>query len=109
MWDTFDRNTLQATKECTSERSRPRCGSPSEETPKNIEESRAAVLAGNRDPYRDLSRRTRALLGRDKKYVWSHAEEVDGHFNDNDLRALKNLHSKQQTAALCQTWTNTLE
>ncbi|KAG0701131.1 FGGY carbohydrate kinase domain-containing protein [Chionoecetes opilio] len=62
LWDTFKRETLQAAKECIGERSRSRRGFVSLE---NMEESRAAGLAGNRDQHRALSRRTRTLLGRD--------------------------------------------
>ncbi|MFV0264558.1 MAG: hypothetical protein ACK5JN_19375 [Kluyvera sp.] len=99
LWDTFKRETMQAAKECIGERPRSRGGFASEETLENIERSRAARLAGNRDQYRALSRRTRALLRRDKeRYVRSLAEDVEGHFNDNDLRpayrALKKLRSK---------------
>ncbi len=65
---------------------RPKCGFASEETLENNEKSRAARPAGNQDRYRALSHRTRALLRRDKeRYVRSLAEEVEGHFNVNDL------------------------
>ena len=70
------------------------------ETLESIEESRAARLAGNHDhQYRALSRRTGALLRRDKeRYVRGLAEDVVCHLNANDLRpayeALKKLRSK---------------
>lgn len=99
LWDTFKRETLEAAKECIGERPRSRSGFASEETLENIEESRAARLAGDRGRYRVLSRRTRALLRRDKeRYVRSLAEDVEVHLNANDLRpayrALKKLRSK---------------
>lgn len=57
------------------------------ETLSNIEESRIASHAGNRDQYRDLSRRTRALSRRDKeRYGRSFAEDVDGHFSGNNCQ-----------------------
>ncbi len=37
LWDTFNRETLEAAKECTGERPRSRCGFASEETLENIE------------------------------------------------------------------------
>ncbi|KAG0718623.1 Transient receptor potential channel pyrexia [Chionoecetes opilio] len=82
------------------EHPRSRRGFVSTETLEKIEESRAARLAGNQDQHRALSRRTRTLLGRDKKrYIRSLAEDVEGHLNAaNDLRpayrALKKLRSK---------------
>ncbi|MEL6802745.1 MAG: reverse transcriptase domain-containing protein, partial [Bacteroidota bacterium] len=99
LWDTFKRETLEAAKECIGERPRSRGGFVSEEALANIEESRAARLTGSRDQYRALSRRTRALLRRDKeRYVRSLAEDVESHLNANDLRpayrALKKLRSK---------------
>ncbi|KAG0721945.1 hypothetical protein GWK47_045409 [Chionoecetes opilio] len=102
--NTFKRETLLAAKECIGERPRSRCGFVSTETLGNIEESRAARLAGNQDQHRALSRRTRTLLGRDKeRYVRSLAEDVEGHLNVNDLRpayrALKKLRSKSPSRA----------
>ena len=99
LWDTFKRESLEAAKECIGERPRSRSGFVSRETMENIEKSRAARLAGDRDQHRALSRRTRTLLRRDKeRYVRSLAEEVEGHLNINDLRpayrALKKLRSK---------------
>ena len=99
LWDTFKRETLEAARGCIGERPRSRGGFASAETLDSIEESRAARLAGNRDQYRALSRRTRTLLRRDKeRYVRSLAEDVEGHLNANDLRpafrALKKLRSK---------------
>ena len=104
LWDTFKRETLEAAKEYIGERPRSRSGFASEETLENIEESRAARLAGNRGRYRALARRTRALLRRDKeRYVRSLAEDVEGHLNANDLRpayrALKKLRSKSSSQA----------
>ncbi|KAG0711895.1 LINE-1 retrotransposable element ORF2 protein [Chionoecetes opilio] len=104
LWDTFKRETLQAAKECIGERPRSRRGFVSTETLEKIEESRAARLAGNQDQHRALSRRTRTLLGRDKeRHVRSLAEDVEGHFNANDLRpayrALKKLRSKSPSRA----------
>ena len=65
----------------------------------SIEKSRTARLAGSRDQYRALSRRTRTLLKRNKeRYVRSFAEDIEGHLNANYLkpayRALMNLLSK---------------
>ena len=102
MWDAFKRETLKATEECVGERPRSRSGVASEETLRNIEESRAARLAGNLDQYRTLARRTRALLRRDKeRYVRELAEDVEGCLNANNLRpayrALKKLRSKSTT------------
>lgn len=58
----------------------------SEEMLLNIEESYAPRLAENWDQYRVLSSKTRALPGRDKEgCVKGLAEEVEGHFNANDL------------------------
>ena len=99
LWDTFKRETLNAAKRCIGERPRSRGGFVSAETLENIEKSRAARLAGSRDQYRTLSRRSRTLLRRDKeRYVRDLAGEVEGHFNANDLRpafrALKKLRSK---------------
>ena len=99
LWDTFKRETLEAAKGCIGERPRSRGGFASRETLDSIEESRAARLAGNRDQYRTLSRRTRAFLRRDKeRYVRGLAEDVECHLNANDLRpayrALKKLRSK---------------
>ena len=67
LWDTFKRETLEAAKECIGERPRSRSGFTSVETLKNIEESRAARLAGKHDQYRALSRRTRTLLRRETR------------------------------------------
>ena len=64
LWDTFKRETLEATKECIEERPRSRSGFTSVETLESIEERRAARLAGDQDQYRALSRRTRTLLRR---------------------------------------------
>ena len=99
LWDTFKRETLKATEECVGERPRSRSGVASEETLRTIEESRAARLAGNLGQHRTLSRRTRALLRRDKeRYVRGLAEDAEGCFNANNLRpayrALKKLRSK---------------
>ncbi len=81
------RETLKATEECFGERPRSRSGVASKETMRAIEESRAARLAGNRGHYRTLSRRTRALLRRDKeRYVRALAEDVEGCINANNLR-----------------------
>ncbi|KAG0724360.1 hypothetical protein GWK47_005185 [Chionoecetes opilio] len=74
LWDTFKRETFQAAKEYIGERPRSRRGFVSTETPENIEESRAARLAGNQDQHKALSRRTRTHLGRDKeRHVWEAA------------------------------------
>ncbi len=99
LWDTFKRETLKAAKECIGERPRSRGGFVSAETLENIEESRAARLAGNLDTYRSLSRRTRTLLRRDKeRYVRDLTEEAKGNLNSIYLkpayRALKKLRSK---------------
>ncbi|XP_050735881.1 uncharacterized protein LOC127008208 [Eriocheir sinensis] len=99
---TFKRETLQTAKECIGEHPRSRSGFASMETLENIEESRGARLAGNRDQYRVLSCRTSALLRRDKeRYVRGLAEEVEGHLNANDhqpaYRALKKLRSKSSS------------
>ena len=102
MWNTFKRETLKVTEECVGERPRSRSGVASEDTLRNIEESRAARLAGDLDHYRTLARRTRALLRRDKeRYVRELAENVEGCFDANNLRpayrALKKLRSKSTT------------
>ncbi|KAG0720830.1 Organic cation transporter protein [Chionoecetes opilio] len=98
LWDTFKRETLQTAKECIGERPRSRHGFVSTETLEKIEESRAVKLPGNRDQHRALSRRTRTLLGRDKKrYVRSLAEDVEG--PPTAYRALKKLRSKTQSRA----------
>ncbi len=69
-----------------------------------IKENRAARLAGNRGHYRTLSRRTRALLRRDKEwYVRALATDVEGFFNVNNLQpayqAQKKLLTKPATQA----------
>ena len=102
LWDAFKRETLKAAEECIGERPRSRSGVASREMLENIEESRAARLSGDLDRYRTLSRRTRALLSRDKeRYVRELAEEVEGRLNLNDLRpayrALNKLRSKSTT------------
>ena len=102
MWNTFKRETLKVTEECVGERPRSRSGVASEDTLRNIEESRAARLVGDLDQYRTSARRTRALLRRDKeRYVRELAENVEGCFDANNLRpayrALKKLRSKSTT------------
>ena len=82
LWDTFNRETLEAAKECIGERPRSQSGFTSVKTLESIEESRAARLAGDHDQYRALSRRTRTLLRRDKeRYVSALAEDVECHLN----------------------------
>ena len=58
LWDTFKRETLEATKGNIVERPRSRGGVASAETLENIEKGGADRLAGNRDKYRALTRRT---------------------------------------------------
>ena len=99
LWDTLKRVTLEAAHESIGVRPRSRGGFLSEGTLDNIEKSRNARLAGNQEEYRTLSRRSRTLVRRDKeRYVRSLAEDVESHFNANDLRpayrALKKLRSK---------------
>lgn len=54
-----------------------RSGGSSRKTLENIEESRAARLVGDSERYRNLSRRTRIPLRRDKeRYVRGLDEEV---------------------------------
>ena len=101
MWDTFRDEALEAAKDCIGERPRSRSGFASGETLESIEESRTARLAGDRSRYRDLARRTRALLRRDKeRYVRDLAGQVEGNLNVNDLRpayrALNKLRSKSK-------------
>ena len=93
------RVALEAAHESIGVRPRSRGGFLSEGTLDNIEKSRNARLAGNQEEYRTLSRRSRTLVRRDKeRYVRSLAEDVESHFNANDLRpayrALKKLRSK---------------
>ncbi|XP_045101313.1 uncharacterized protein LOC123498214 [Portunus trituberculatus] len=85
-------------------RQRSRSGFASVETLDSIEESRTARLGGNRDQYRVLSCKTRALLRRDKeRYVRGLAEDVYCHLYANDLRpayrALKKLRSMSTSQA----------
>ena len=61
LWDTFNRETLEAAKECIGERPRSQSGFTSVKTLESIEERRAARLAGDHDQYRALSRRTRTF------------------------------------------------
>ena len=57
------------------------------ETLDRIEESRIARLTRNRDQYRSLSRRTKALLRKEKEgYVRGLAQNVKCHSSANDLR-----------------------
>lgn len=102
LWGAFKRGTLEATEECVGKRPRSRSGITSGETLETIEASRAARLAGKTDLYRTLSRRTRALLRRDKeRHVRELVEDVEGCLNANNLqpafRALKKLRSKSST------------
>ena len=99
LWDAFKRETLSAVEEHVGVQPKSRNGFASPETVETIGRSRAARLAGNRDQYRTLSRKTRACLRRDKeRYVRGIAEEVEENFIVNDLRpayrALKKLRSK---------------
>ena len=56
---------------------RSRSGFTSVETLESIEENLAARLAGNRDQYKALSHRTRALLNKGKeRYVMDVTEDV---------------------------------
>ena len=71
-----------------------------------IEESLIAILAGDPDKYRALSRRTRALLRKDKeRYVRSLPEDAECHLNANNLRpayqALEKIHSKSTSQVSC--------
>ena len=96
LWDTFKRETLEAARGCDGGRPRSRGVFASAETLDSIEQTRAIGLAGNRDQYRALPRRTRTLLKRDKeRYVRILAENIEGHLNANDLKltylALKKL------------------
>lgn len=64
-----------------------RGGFASGEASKNIQESRAARLAGNRDHCRSLSRGATVLLRIVKhRYGRSHTEDAEGHLNGNDFR-----------------------
>ena len=65
LWDTLKRVIIEVAKECTEKRPSSRSGFASVETLESIEESHAAKLAGNRDQYRALSYRNRALLRRE--------------------------------------------
>ena len=66
---------LEAANECVGERLKAWSVFDSEEIVDSIEESRAVVLAGNRDQYRSLPRRTRGLLRRNKgRYIIGPAE-----------------------------------
>lgn len=61
--------------------------------------SLAAKLVVNRDRYKALSCRTKALLMKDKeRYARNFPEDVEGYLNTNDPRpvnrTLKKLHSK---------------
>ena len=86
LWDTFKRETLEAAKGCAVGRPRSWAGFASAETLDSIEKSCTARLAGSRDKYRALSRRTKTLL-RDKEwYVRNLADDVEGHLNSNDLK-----------------------
>ena len=67
LWDTFRRETLEAAKECDRERQRSRRAFVLVEMLDSTEESCVARVTGNRNQYRALSRKTRALLRRNKK------------------------------------------
>lgn len=67
MWDAFEHANLKAAEECPVEHLRSRIAVSSEETMRNIKDSRAARMAGNLDQYRILSRRTTAILRRYKR------------------------------------------
>lgn len=74
-------------------------GVPSSE---NIEESHAARLDGDSDRYKTLSRKTRAVLRRDKEgYVRGLAQDVESGLPASELRpaflALKKLRSKSRS------------
>lgn len=87
LWNTSKHKTLQAAKELIEERPRSKSYFASGETQEKIEKSRSAMLPGNQDHYRDLSRKIRAHLKRDNgRYVRSLSEDVEGHFNANYLR-----------------------
>ena len=88
---------LEAVRECVRGRLRSQSRFASAEMLDSIEKSRAAKLAGSRDQYRTLTRRTRTLLRRDKeRYVRSPG--CEDHLIPNDLkpayRAMKKLRSK---------------
>lgn len=86
LWETFKRNTFAATGEDIGRHPSLRRGFGSGQTLANIEESHAARLTVNRDQYRALSRRSSALLRRDKDTCQESLEDVEGHVYDNDLR-----------------------
>ena len=97
LWITFKREALEAGRGCVGGRPRSRDEFASAEKLDSIKKSHTARLAGNRDQYRTLSRRTRTLLRRDKvRYIRSLAADVESHLNANDFkpayRALRKLH-----------------
>ena len=86
LWYTFKCETLKAAKECVGEYPRSRSSFAATKTLDRIEENRAARLAGNRDQYRALTLRTRALLRRNnERYDRGFAEDVACHLNANYL------------------------
>ena len=102
LWDTFKRETLSAAGDCLGSRPRRRRWGISEETLNTVELSRAARLDGDHVLHRQLSRSARASLRKDKeRYVRGIAEELEGHFQKNDLRpafrALRELQSKSSS------------
>ena len=99
LWDTVKRETLEAAKGCIWEHPVSQSDFTLVEMLDILEKSRSVRLAGNRDQYMTLSRKTRTLLKRDKeRYVRSLADNVEGHLNANDFRpayrTLKKLRSK---------------
>lgn len=61
------RDSSGAAEECSGEHLRSRSGVALRETMENIEESRAARLAGDSDRYSAISRRAKTLLRRDQQ------------------------------------------
>jgi len=99
LWDTFKRETLSAAEECLGVRPRRRRRVVSDETLNTIEMSRAARLDGNHVLHRELSCSARASLRMDQeRYIRGIADELEGHFAQNDLRpafrTLRELRSK---------------
>ncbi|XP_076035263.1 uncharacterized protein LOC143021546 [Oratosquilla oratoria] len=88
LWNTFKRENAKAAGEYVGEHQRSRSNVVSRETLVSIELGPAARMAGDLDQYRTQKRHTRALMRKDKQmHVRGNAEDVEGHFNANDLSA----------------------
>lgn len=63
-----------------------------EEKVENIEKSRVATYDGNQNQYKALLHSTRPLLRKGNERDFKNfVDDVDGHFNANDHRALEKL------------------